>query len=179
MSDKQYSKERDLKISKAMIGNTNGRFRKNVKHSDKTKKKISESKKGTTSHRKGITLEQEYGKERADKIRKKYIQNAINTLNKLKKTKISKAELILKKHFEQNNIKHIHQWKYELGVADFYLPQMNIVIECDGIYWHSKPDYIKRDKKQRDFLQNNGYNVLSLSSEKIVENGGMYLCQGG
>lgn len=163
------NKERNKKVSISMLGNINGSFRKDIKHTQETKDKISASKKGTVSFRKGTTLIDEYGKERADKIREKYRANAINTLNKLKVSKVSKAELILKNYFKRNNFKYVHQWKYKLGVADFYLPDYNMIVECDGSYWHSKPDYIKRDKVKREWLKQNGYAVLVLTSENITK----------
>jgi very-short-patch-repair endonuclease len=98
------------------------------------------------------------------------IKNGIKTTIKLAKSKISKAELLLKKQLEKNNIEFIHQYPYPLGVADFYLPKQNLIIECYGSYWHSKPDYIKRDKRKNNWLQKNNYNVLILCSEDINKN---------
>jgi len=85
--------------------------------------------------------------------------------------KISKAELKVKEQLEFNKIKFIHQYPYPLGVADFYLSNLNLIIQCYGDYWHSKSDYIERDKKQNKWFTDNGYNVLILNSEKILEDG--------
>jgi len=83
--------------------------------------------------------------------------------------KISKAELKLKEYLEKNKIKFIHQYPYPLGVADFYLPDKNLIIECYGTYWHSRSDYIKRDKKQQKWLEKNRYKILILCSEDITK----------
>ena len=91
----------------------------------------------------------------------------ISTL-KQSKSKVSKAELILKNYLEENNIKYIHQYPFKLGVADFYLPNKNLIVECYGSYWHSKPDYIVRDKNKNQWLEDNGYNILILNSEDII-----------
>lgn len=165
------NKIRNQKISTKLKGNINGSFRINTKHNKKTIKKISNSKLGTHSHRKGINIEIEYGIEKANQLREKYRQNAINTLQKLGKTRISKAELKIEKYLKLKNIKYVSQYKYKMGVADFYLPKINTIIQCYGSYWHSKPDYIKRDKKQNKWFKDNSYNLIILNSEKIIKEG--------
>ena len=166
--------ERNKKISEKLKGNKNTKNRIYIKLTEETKNKISKTiknnyKNGYINPHKNKTLNQIYGKEKAKELRQKYRQNAINTLNKLKKSKISKAELILKRYFIKNNINFIHQWKYKYGITDFFLPDFNMIVECDGEYWHSKPDYIKRDKKKRDYLKRKGYLVFVHSSEKLVK----------
>jgi len=37
---------------------------------------------------------------------------------------------------EENNIINIPQYKYKGYFFDFYLLEYNILIECDGDYWH-------------------------------------------
>jgi len=106
----------------------------------------------------------QYAKEHKDE----YIQKGINSILKQSKSKVSKAELILKKYLESKNINFIHQYPYKLGVADFYLPDERLIIECYGEYWHSKPDYIERDKRKNDWLQENNYKVVILNSEDII-----------
>ena len=134
------------------------------------KEKLRKLRLGKQSHRKGLSQIKEYGKEKANELKEKNRQNAINTLSQLKKSKISQAEKILKKYFIKNNINFIHQWKYKYGIADFFLPDFNMIVECDGEYWHSKPDYIIRDKRKRDYLRKKGYIVFVHSSEKVVKN---------
>lgn len=97
-------------------------------------------------------------------------QNAINTLYKFKKSKISKAELKVKEFLDNNKIKYEQQWRYKYGVADFFIPSKNLVLECYGKYWHTKPDYVKRDIIKNKYLFDNGYNVLIIWSEDIMDN---------
>ena len=66
-----------------------------------------------------------------------------------------------------NNIIYIKEYAYKLGVADFWLPESNIIIECDGDYWHSIKEKHKKDVVQTSFLENNDYVVLRFSEKKI------------
>lgn len=53
--------------------------------------------------------------------------------------------------------------------VDFYLPNNNLVIECDGVFWHSRPKKIKRDNYVNGILQCNNINVLRLTDTEINE----------
>ena len=115
---------------------------------------------------KGKTLEQIYGDEKSINMRESFVKNGINMQRK-QGGKPSKGELKVKKYLKDNNIKFIHQYPYKLGIADFYLSNKHLIIQCYGEYWHSKPDYIKRDKLQNSWLNDNGYKGLIILSEDI------------
>lgn len=52
--------------------------------------------------------------------------------------------------------------------ADFLLPEFNLIIECDGEYWHDrKPGVPERDQRKTVFLQNQGYKVVRLPEQTI------------
>jgi very-short-patch-repair endonuclease len=51
--------------------------------------------------------------------------------------------------------------------VDFYLPARNLVIECDGTYWHSKPGAAEKDAKRDVRLQASGYRVVRLPEGDI------------
>lgn len=52
-------------------------------------------------------------------------------------------------------------------VVDFYLPARNLVIECDGRYWHNLPGRQETDRRRDAELRKMGYSVLRLSEEVI------------
>ena len=58
-----------------------------------------------------------------------------------------------------NNILYVKQYRYKLGIADFWLPETNTIIECDGDYWHNLPNAVIRNKKQTKWLEENDYTV--------------------
>jgi len=98
-----------------------------------------------------------------------YLKHLENMRSKIKHRKISKAEIVFKDYLDKYEIEYIHQYKYLLGISDFYLPNKNLIIECDGKYWHSFEHAKQKDIKKREWLQNNNYNVLVLSSEQIMQ----------
>lgn len=52
-------------------------------------------------------------------------------------------------------------------VVDAYIPSLNIVIECDGKYWHSLTEVQKRDVRKSAFLSQNGYQLLRFTEKEI------------
>ena len=43
----------------------------------------------------------------------------------------------------------------------------SMVIEADGVYWHSFPKVIEKDNRKNEFLSTQGYDVLRLSGELL------------
>lgn len=76
---------------------------------------------------------------------------------------VEKVLVALGMEFETQ--KQIGPW-----VVDFYLPSKNLVIECDGAYWHSLPEVVERDERKNLYLQQHGYTVIRLLEEQIREN---------
>ena len=58
--------------------------------------------------------------------------------------------------------------------CDFVLRDYMLVVECDGTYWHSKPEAIIRDARKDAYLQAIGWTVLRFS-DKII-NKDIYGC---
>lgn len=70
-----------------------------------------------------------------------------------------------------------YQFQKEIGrkfLCDFALSHHPIIIECDGIYWHSRPSAIRRDKSKDAYLKKCGYTVLRFTDKQI--NGDMDGC---
>lgn len=55
----------------------------------------------------------------------------------------------------------------ERFVVDVYIPALNLVIECDGDYWHSLERMVKKDKAENAYLATCGFKVLRLSEKEI------------
>jgi len=60
------------------------------------------------------------------------------------------------------NIKHCYQ-------CDILIPSMNLVIECDGDYWHKYPIGREIDNIRTSELINKGFKVLRLWEFEINE----------
>ena len=54
-----------------------------------------------------------------------------------------------------------------LWVADALIPGARVVIECDGEYWHSRPEMQERDRKKDRYLVSRGYKVLRFPEAAI------------
>ncbi len=59
--------------------------------------------------------------------------------------------------------KHIGWW-----IVDFYVPGKNLIIECDGDYWHGKPEVQARDVRKDAYFARKGYQVLRLLGSQIM-----------
>ncbi len=54
------------------------------------------------------------------------------------------------------------RWK-----PDFVIESRRLVIECDGTYWHARPDAIDRDRRKGVEMAARGYRVARLGEEAI------------
>lgn len=84
--------------------------------------------------------------------------NCMGALAALKKVQKPKTEEIVKNILEKNNIEYVCQYKIKLKkeekrfrksfyVYDFYLPKLNVLIDCHGTYWHCDPRIYKSGDK--------------------------------
>lgn len=96
-------------------------------------------------------------------------RRCVGIYNVLHQPNPSNIEKKLANYLIENKISFICQFKYEKGVADFFI-KPNLIIEVDGDYWHNLPKVKIRDKKQNEFLKNKGYKVLRLWEHEIKNN---------
>lgn len=79
-------------------------------------------------------------------------------------------EIKMAEILDRYNIKYIQQVVYpKICIADFYLPEHNLVIFCDGEYWHNYPNGKKRDKQQVIALEKLGFKAIRLWGKEILE----------
>ena len=84
--------------------------------------------------------------------------------------KDTSIELKMQNILTKNNIifsKHrLLLYKYQV---DLFI-EPNIIIECDGDYWHNRPDMKERDRIKDIALKNAGYTILRFWEHKINTN---------
>lgn len=122
-------------------------------------------------------------KERWDKLTNDEKDIRIGNLsifaNKAKKD--TKIEIIVKDTLERMNVEYIKNYKCNRYIFDFYLPDYNFVIECQGDYWHGNPKYyvilneiqlknIERDENKIRYLEENEIKSLFLWENEIYRN---------
>lgn len=89
--------------------------------------------------------------------------------SQVKKTRTS-IEIKVAEELERRSITYEEQ--YLLGnkfALDFFLPDYGIVIECDGNYWHTKPDVAKRDRSKNAYVAACGYKMFRFWESEINE----------
>jgi len=82
-------------------------------------------------------------------------------------TKLSKIEEIVAKELDKLGIAYKRQYKLvgieQMYVLDFFLPEYDLIIECNGDYWHSLEDRMIRDDELQNFvLEHTKYDLLFL-----------------
>ncbi|MEK6878882.1 MAG: DUF559 domain-containing protein [Nanoarchaeota archaeon] len=82
----------------------------------------------------------------------------------------SSIEIIV--HNYLNNLKILYKKQEPIYgfLIDIFMPSLNLIIECDGDYWHSLPKTIEKDNRRDLILSKNNYNLLRLK-ESDIRNG--------
>jgi very-short-patch-repair endonuclease len=79
----------------------------------------------------------------------------------------TRAEAYLRLALEQNNIKYIHQYVLSKMIIDFYLPELNLLVEVDD---PSHRVITERDERRDAFAKSQGYEVLRLTNKQVYDN---------
>ena len=108
--------------------------------------KISNTLKGNIPWNKG--LKGCYSEETLKNMSDSQIAWLKSNLNRFKDTTI---EIAIEKQLQEKEISYLKQFFIKnVGIVDFFLPDYNIIIECDGDYWHNLERVRKKDSN-RDF----------------------------
>lgn len=68
-------------------------------------------------------------------------------------SKESSLELITSKLLDYFRIQHYRQYPIGPWVFDFYIPESDLLIECQGSYWHSLTDTKRRDSSKNSYIK--------------------------
>jgi len=111
-----------------------------------------------------------HSKEAKAKMRKAHIKYMISGDIKTKETSIEQK---VRLELETRNVKFIAQYPIQsIAVVDFYIPETNTIIQCDGNFWHHS-DWAKRygkdktDKKQNLYFIEKGYKLFRFTEKEI------------
>ena len=150
----QWIKDRHSKIEHTL-------FKNGHKVPDEWRKSISKSMVGSNNH----------NIPHSNETKSKLSQSQIKRLSSGKyRNKETLPECLVKEELIKRKIKFISQYPYKKGIADFYIPQYNAIIECDGDYWHKYPLGTNKDLRQTIYLVSNGYDVYRFWERDIKEN---------
>lgn len=160
--DSKYMKNWSERISKnnkgKLLGNKNPSKRLDVR------KKIS---KALIGH-KGVFA----GKKRPEhsKKMKGRKQTREHIKKRFSKNKDTLIERIIEKVLLNLNIIYVKQEVIIGFCVDFYLPEYNLIIECDGDYWHNKEGAKEKDNMKDIKFKNSQIKILRLTEFDIKNN---------
>ena len=169
---------------KGFISHCTGKTKENYEPLRKIAEKVSGTRKRLFNEgklkpiiEKGQTLEDKYGEEKAKQIREKQSKTRTSLIRsgKIKNytpVKNSSIEVKIQNFLKKLGIEFFtHQYmKIEHGYqCDILIPSMNMVIECDGDYWHKYPIGLERDRIRTKELIEKGFKVLRLWEFEIKE----------
>lgn len=88
---------------------------------------------------------------------------------KMKNKNKSMLEQIMESYLKDIGVNYICQFRVENRIADFFLPDHNLIIECDGLYWHSeaviKDKYYHKNKLE--LYNKHRYRALFFREDEI------------
>lgn len=155
---------------------------RNYKHTKEAKRKISQSCKGrkfSKTHKKNLSISQKgknnsmygrkgekspfYGTHRSEETKRKLRIARAGRVLPLKDTSI---EVKIQDYLKQLRIPFFtHQYMKEIEhgyQCDILIPSLNMVIECDGDYWHKYPIGKEIDHIRTKELIEKGFKILRL-----------------
>lgn len=160
------------------------------KHKKETLKKISVSRKGKGvginnsmanpiwRNKSSNNLKKRWGEGFLENTRKVLSDNMKQRIRKgkIKFKNFSKKEIEIIKQIQKSGYKTKHLFKVDTKICDIYVPELNLIIEFFGDYWHCNPkkysqDYYNQkksltakeiweyDSKRIDLIKSYGYNL--------------------
>ena len=76
-------------------------------------------------------------------------------------------ERLMREAIERRGVFHFQEYQFGRYTADFYLPVHNIVIECDGVYWHASPQARESDARKDKAFEILGITVFRFNEDDI------------
>jgi G:T-mismatch repair DNA endonuclease (very short patch repair protein) len=184
--------EKNMKCKKcsleSQIGTGNPFYGKN--HTKKTKKEISKSRKGKGMGQNNSMSNPIHRRKVGEILRKKWSNGSMEHVRKIMSDKLketrrlgkiksgitSKKEKEISSLLKKKGLKVITSYRIDSKVCDIFLPDLNLIIEYFGDYWHCNPlkydaNYFNQkknmtakeiwnyDKSKIDLIKNNGYNL--------------------
>lgn len=71
-------------------------------------------------------------------------------------------------HFRKAGVEFETQKEFYPYFADIFIPALNLVVECDGEYWHNRPGAWEYDRKRDLYLMERyGVRVVRVP-EKVI-----------
>ena len=176
ISDRIKNKWKDKKYRQKLEKSLKGR-----KFSEEGKKALSEGQKGKIGYWTGKHLSEEHKRKISDsekgkippwkgtKLSVDHKNKIMKSIGKYFENNKSGIEIKVENQFLNYGIKYFTQKPLNNGhfIIDFYLPEYQLVIECNGDYWHSRPERKKRDQELEEYVLSKEKDILWLWEHEI------------
>lgn len=153
-----HSEETKLRLSIAKTGKT-------LNFTAEAKKKKSDNQKLSWARRREDTLTYNLYLENLSNRRKEYLENNDFVFPKKEKTKL---ELAFENFLNTNGITFTTQYILGGKKFDFYIPDMLLLVEVDGEYWHRLPSSIKNDIEKHKICKDHNIQLVRISSDNFI-----------
>lgn len=100
----------------------------------------------------------------------KELRRKLGVISTMKQGKGNRSSIEKKMADElsRRRIEFIEQYNIDNKfVADFYLPNHNLIIECDGDYWHNLAEVKERDERKNRYYDDNGFSYVRFWEHEI------------
>jgi len=84
--------------------------------------------------------------------------------------RVSSLEVAVGLRLEELGIDFVAQKRVGKFLCDFYVPSLNLIIECDGSYWHALPKVVERDKRKNLAIARKGLLLARIPEAAIRTN---------
>jgi very-short-patch-repair endonuclease len=111
-----------------------------------------------------------YTPERREKLRETQRQKLLERVNPLLNWKENRLEKDVRQQFETLNLTVIRNKRSDTKILgayrffDFYIPELNMLVEVDGEYWHKNRTEV--DTAKMKYALENGYDFVRISDRK-------------
>jgi very-short-patch-repair endonuclease len=79
----------------------------------------------------------------------------------------TKIEQLMENYLNEIKIQYVKKYRIDNFEADFFVPSINLVIECDGEYWHNYPHHTKKDIERDYYMMKKGFYVVRFWEREI------------
>jgi very-short-patch-repair endonuclease len=121
---------------------------------------------------KSVSLSRYFTKERRELHRQQALSGITGVFRAGRKFHSTSIEVKFMKVCDEMGINYKRQFSIEKNghPYDFYIPSMNLLVEMDGVYWHTMENQVKKDKEQMAKAEELGYNLVRITDKQIKDN---------
>lgn len=180
MYGKRHSEESRQKMSEAMRGKRRGPY------PEKHRRSIAESLKGrvfSEEHRRKISLakrgkpgkplSEEHKQKISEGLHRLHLEywrkGAIAGALASRRANPSSIEVAVCTALDEMGIDYEAQKAIGPYIVDIFFPKINLIVECDGDYWHTLPGAQEKDRRRDTYFRSKGYTVVHLWEHEIRE----------